>query len=156
MNNRRVEMCAHSHYALAALHSGDPSAGYRHFLRAQEINRANGDAEKLADVGNYLGDCLLQMDDPSRARLEYHDALAVGWEHNAIAEVVRSVAGIARCKAAGGQLAAGRQLARLVAAHPACNFEARRLCGPLLADDPGGEFADDLVTVVEELLSEGG
>jgi class 3 adenylate cyclase/tetratricopeptide (TPR) repeat protein len=156
MNNQRVEMCAHSHYALAALHSGDPSGGYRHFLRAQEINRANADAEKLADVGNYLGDCLLQMNEPARARHEYHDALAVGWEHNAIAEVLRSVAGLARCKAAAGQIEAARRLARLVVAHPACNFEARRLCGPLLEEDPGGEFAVDLVGVVETLLSEGG
>ncbi len=156
MGNRRVEMCAHSHYALAALRSGDPTAGHRHFLRAQEINRANADAEKLANVGNYLGDCLLGMNEPVQARQEYHDALAVAWEHNVIAEALRSVAGIARCEAAAGQTAAGRRLARLVAAHPACNFEARQLCGPLLADDPGGEFADDLVAVVEELLSEGG
>jgi tetratricopeptide (TPR) repeat protein len=156
-------MCAVSHYGHAALRGGDPGAAHAHFQRAQDLNRATADTEKLADVGNYLGDCLLEMGDVTRAEREYRAALEISWAHTMIAETLRSVAGIARCRAAAGDPVSGVALARLVTAHPACGFEARQLCQPLLdpvrradpADRAPGE-AGDLGSVVEELINQGG
>ena len=155
VGNLRLQMGAVAHLGFAELRRGDPGAALAHFETAQELNHRGGDREQLTVVGVYLGLCRMELGEFDGARTEMLTALRISLEHDAVAETVRAVTGLARLAGRIGDRDHALRLAALAAGHPACSWEARQSLSELLEgpDEPPATDPEAFRRVVEDLLS---
>jgi tetratricopeptide (TPR) repeat protein len=153
LGDPRLRMGGIAQKGLGALLREDWTEALAWFGEAQELNRRNGDPEKISAVANYLGEAALGADLTSRAAAQFTEALEIGRRAGAVPEQLRALGGLAALAAAEGNRELAAEGLALVSADPAAHSEVRRLVR-VSAERYGlvvGEPSEDRAAVVERL-----
>jgi serine/threonine protein kinase/tetratricopeptide (TPR) repeat protein len=130
LGNRRILMFGITHMGLVALRQKDYAQALKHFLDGLELCYQTGDQEKIVTVENYVGTCYHGMGDTVKAEKHWKQALDKGVRFKILPEITRSLVGLAMLiTSPTDQL----ELLLVVTTHPSCNWEARHIAEPLIA-----------------------
>jgi len=130
LGNRRILMFGITHMGLVALRQKQYEEAKSHFLDGLRLCYETGDQEKIATVENYVATCLYGMNDFSQAQHHWKQALISGLKFKILPEVTRTLVGMAQfLDSPIEQL----ELLLVVTAHPSCNWEARHIAEPMIA-----------------------
>jgi class 3 adenylate cyclase/tetratricopeptide (TPR) repeat protein len=127
LSDPRLLMAAQAQKGLVALHQERWFVAVEYFEAAQELNRRNGDPEKLATVANYLGEAALGAGDFDRAFVDFDEARAVGVRAGVRTELVRAVVGLAELAAHRGLHDLSIEALHIAENSNAAASEARRM-----------------------------
>jgi class 3 adenylate cyclase/tetratricopeptide (TPR) repeat protein len=129
LGDPRLRMGGIAQKGLIALKREQWTEALAWFGEAQDLNRRNGDPEKVSTVANYLGEAALGAGQPERATAEFTEALEIGRRAGAVPEQLRALGGLAAVAAANGNRELGEEGLAMVSADPAAHSEVRRLVG---------------------------
>jgi tetratricopeptide (TPR) repeat protein len=127
LGDPRLRMGGIAQKGLVALHREEWLEAFAWFGEAQELNRRNGDPEKLSTVANYLGEAALGAGLVPRATAEFAQALAISRRAGSVPEQLRALGGLAAVAAALGDPDLASEGLALVRSDPAAHSEVRRL-----------------------------
>jgi class 3 adenylate cyclase/tetratricopeptide (TPR) repeat protein len=127
LGDPRLRMGGIAQKGLVALKREQWAEALAWFGEAQDLNRRNGDPEKVSTVANYLGEAALGAGQVERAVTEFSEALEIGRRASAVPEQLRALGGLAAAAAATGDRALGEEGLAMVATDPAAHSEVRRL-----------------------------
>ena len=153
LGDPRLRMGGIAQKGLVALKREQWTEALAWFGEAQELNRRNGDPEKVSTVANYLGEAALGAGQLERAAAEFSEALLIGRRAGVVPEQLRALGGLAALAAAGGNRELAAEGLALVRADPAAHSEVHRLVADTAAryELVVGEPTWDAATVVEQL-----
>jgi class 3 adenylate cyclase/tetratricopeptide (TPR) repeat protein len=127
LGDPRLRMGGIAQKGLIALKREQWTEALAWFGEAQDLNRRNGDPEKVSTVANYLGEAALGAGQIERAAAEFGEALRIGRRAGAVPEQLRALGGLAAVAGASGNRELAEEGLAMVAADPAAHSEVRRL-----------------------------
>ncbi len=127
LGDPRLKMAGLAQKGLSYMHEGRWDEGLDWFEQSQQLNRRNGDPEKLATVANYLGECAAGKGDVESAHRHFDEARAVSVRAGVRTELVRAVVGLAEVAHRRGHIDLAERSLAAAAASPAAAAPTRHL-----------------------------